>query len=194
LSPHSFTTSAPTLAQHLFMPTPKLRTMAPTTADDQLSEEHDHTHEPDTDSEDEPEPETEPFLSSSSASSSEQPRRSSIKKDPRPALLSRLSYLSYTSVSQASRVAATQVLSINILWPFVPLGLVVGYLKWKAVPTSAFNFLAIIPLSAAVSDASDKLSDEFGDLWGALINATFGNAVELIVSPPFNTSKLFSRR
>jgi Ca2+:H+ antiporter len=68
-----------------------------------------------------------------------------------------------------------------LLWVFVPLGLVSGAFSWTSILTSIFNFLAIIPLSAAVSDFSDTLSQEFGDLLGALINATFGNAVELIV-------------
>jgi Ca2+:H+ antiporter len=68
-----------------------------------------------------------------------------------------------------------------LLWVFVPLGLVSGAFSWTSILTSIFNFLAIIPLSAAVSDFSDTLSEEFGDLLGALINATFGNAVELIV-------------
>jgi hypothetical protein len=54
--------------------------------------------------------------------------------------------------------------------------------------TSVFNFLAIIPLSATVSNISDELSDELGDLWGGLINATFGNAVELIVILADSTS------
>lgn len=69
----------------------------------------------------------------------------------------------------------------RLLWVFVPLGLVSGAFSWTSILTSIFNFLAIIPLSAAVSNFSDTLSDEFGDLLGALINATFGNAVELIV-------------
>ena len=84
-------------------------------------------------------------------------------------------------VYYAARRTAPQLISINVLWIFVPLGLTSGALHWNSILTSIFNFLAIIPLSAAVSDASDKLSDAFGDLLGALINATFGNAVELIV-------------
>ena len=68
-----------------------------------------------------------------------------------------------------------------LLWVFVPLGVVSGAFSWTSILTSIFNFLAIIPLSAAVSNFSDTLSEEFGDLLGALINATFGNAVELIV-------------
>lgn len=52
---------------------------------------------------------------------------------------------------------------------------------WSSTATSILIFLVIISLSAAVSDSSDKLSNEFEDLLGALINATFGNAVELIL-------------
>ncbi|KAF8860899.1 calcium/proton exchanger [Acephala macrosclerotiorum] len=84
-------------------------------------------------------------------------------------------------VYHAARRTARQLININVLWVFAPLGLTSGALHWNSISTSIFNFLAIIPLSAAVSNASDKLSDAFGDLLGALINATFGNAVELIV-------------
>ena len=84
-------------------------------------------------------------------------------------------------VYHAARRAALQLININVLRVFVPLGLSAGAFHWSSIPTSIFNFLAIIPLSAAVSNFSDELSDELGDLLGALINATFGNAVELIV-------------
>lgn len=94
----------------------------------------------------------------------------------RPTLLHQLS-----TIQQVAKVTALQFVSINILWPFVPLGLAAGVFQWNTILVSIFNFVAIIPLSAAVSDSSENLADEFGDLWGALINATFGNAVELIV-------------
>jgi Ca2+/H+ antiporter len=75
-----------------------------------------------------------------------------------------------------------QLTGINVLLIFVPLGFGAGSLKANAVMAATFNFLAIIPLSALVSDSSDKLSDFWGPLMGGLINATFGNTVELIVS------------
>ncbi|KAE8352708.1 hypothetical protein BDV28DRAFT_121149 [Aspergillus coremiiformis] len=62
---------------------------------------------------------------------------------------------------------------------FLPLGIIAALLNLNPVLVSVFNFLAILPLSAIVSDASDTLSDHLGDLLGGLINATFGNAVEL---------------
>ena len=91
-------------------------------------------------------------------------------------------------VYHVARTTAPQLININVLWVFAPLGLTSGALHWNSILTSIFNFLAIVPLSAAVSDASDKLSDAFGDLLGAFINATFGNAVELIVYYPSSTS------
>jgi hypothetical protein len=105
-----------------------------------------------------------------------QPPRCPNNSTRRPVWFQRL-----LCVYHAARRTAPQLININVLWIFAPLGLTSGALHWNSISTSIFNFLAIIPLSAAVSDASDKLSDAFGDLLGALINATFGNAVELIV-------------
>lgn len=76
------------------------------------------------------------------------------------------------------------MITVNSLLLFLPLGVIAALLNWNSVLVSVFNFLAILPLSAIVSDASDTLSDYFGDLVGGLINATFGNAVELSVCFP----------
>ena len=76
------------------------------------------------------------------------------------------------------------MITVHSLLVFLPLGVIAALLNWNSVLVSVFNFLAILPLSAIVSDASDTLSDYFGDLVGGLINATFGNAVELSVCFP----------
>ena len=81
----------------------------------------------------------------------------------------------------AMRRAAKELVGVNILLAFAPLGFVAGTWQWSAVLVSVFNFLPIIPLSAIISDASDNLASRWGPLIGGLINATFGNAVELIV-------------
>lgn len=67
---------------------------------------------------------------------------------------------------------------------FVPLGFIAAALGWPSITISIFNFIAIIPLSALVSYSADELSKSVGELVGGLINATFGNAVELIVCHP----------
>lgn len=42
--------------------------------------------------------------------------------------------------------------------------------------------LAIVPLAAAMSDATERLADRTGPTAGGLLNATFGNAPELIIT------------
>lgn len=89
--------------------------------------------------------------------------------------------------SYASHVAETtsHIGMINkVLLVFVPLGILASTLRWNSILISIFNLVAIIPLSALVSYSSDELSNSVGELWGALINATFGNVVELIVCHP----------
>jgi Ca2+:H+ antiporter len=48
--------------------------------------------------------------------------------------------------------------------------------------TFTLNFLAIIPLASLLSFATEQLAATMGQTLGGLVNATFGNAVELIVS------------
>ncbi|EMR70018.1 putative calcium proton exchanger protein [Eutypa lata UCREL1] len=54
--------------------------------------------------------------------------------------------------------------------------------RWDPVATFVLNFLAIIPLAAVLSFATEEISVNLGEALGGLLNATFGNAVELIVS------------
>lgn len=44
------------------------------------------------------------------------------------------------------------------------------------------NFIAIIPLAGTLSYATEEIALRTGEVLGGLLNATFGNAVELIVS------------
>lgn len=50
------------------------------------------------------------------------------------------------------------------------------------VPIFIVNFVAIIPLAALLSYATEEIAIRVGETFGGLLNATFGNAVELIVS------------
>ena len=70
----------------------------------------------------------------------------------------------------------------NILLPFVFLGIIAGSLGWDDSIGFVFNFLAILPLAALLSFATEELAKSVGQTVGGLINATFGNAVEMIVS------------
>jgi Ca2+:H+ antiporter len=70
---------------------------------------------------------------------------------------------------------------VNILLVFVPAGIALG--ATGANPTTVFiiNFIAIVPLASLLSFATEELSVKLGQTIGGLMNATFGNAVELIV-------------
>ncbi|RAK93945.1 calcium ion transporter Vcx1 [Aspergillus costaricaensis CBS 115574] len=71
---------------------------------------------------------------------------------------------------------------VNVLLIFVPLGIVSGVLHWDSTVIFTLNFLAIIPLASLLSFATEELAATMGQALGGLMNATFGNAVELIVS------------
>ncbi|KAF3482872.1 calcium/proton exchanger [Arthroderma uncinatum] len=71
---------------------------------------------------------------------------------------------------------------INVLLVFVPLGLLSGFLHWSPTATFVLNFIAIMPLASLLSFATEELAATLGETLGGLLNATFGNAVELIVS------------
>jgi Ca2+:H+ antiporter len=69
----------------------------------------------------------------------------------------------------------------NVLLVFVPLGIVAGELDWESTAVFTLNFLGIIPLAGLLSFATEELAAELGPAVGGLVNATFGNAVELMV-------------
>ncbi|KAF1992041.1 Calcium/proton exchanger [Aulographum hederae CBS 113979] len=71
---------------------------------------------------------------------------------------------------------------VNVLLVFVPLGIIAGALDWNPTAVFILNFLAIVPLAALLSFATEELSVKLGQTLGGLMNASFGNAVELIVS------------
>ncbi|KJZ78458.1 Vacuolar calcium ion transporter [Hirsutella minnesotensis 3608] len=71
---------------------------------------------------------------------------------------------------------------VNFLLITVPIGIVAGACHWSPTAIFTINFFAIIPLAAVLSFATEEISMKLGETLGGLLNATFGNAVELIVS------------
>ncbi|KAH8905274.1 calcium/proton exchanger [Coniochaeta sp. PMI_546] len=70
---------------------------------------------------------------------------------------------------------------INVLLVFVPVGIAVHFVKASAGIVFAMNAIAIIPLAGLLSHATESVAVRMGDTIGALMNVTFGNAVELII-------------
>src|SRR4029079_13286596 len=54
--------------------------------------------------------------------------------------------------------------------------------SWEPVLTFAFAGLGVIPLAHLMGQATEHLSERTGPTWGGLLNATFGNAAELIIA------------
>ncbi|KAI0996150.1 Vacuolar calcium ion transporter [Podosphaera aphanis] len=71
---------------------------------------------------------------------------------------------------------------VNVLLFFVPLGIIAGILRWDPRIVFFLNFFAVVPLAAVLSFATEEISIKLGETLGGLLNATFGNAIELIVS------------
>lgn len=71
---------------------------------------------------------------------------------------------------------------VNLLLVFVPVGFVMHYMKLDAVIIFFTNFLGLIPLALILGDCTEDLAVRFGDIIGGLLNATFGNVVEMILS------------
>ncbi|CAG8106145.1 unnamed protein product [Penicillium nalgiovense] len=70
---------------------------------------------------------------------------------------------------------------INVLLIFVPVGIACEAAGLNPAIIFAMNAVAIIPLAGLLSHATESVASRLGDTIGALINVTFGNAVELII-------------
>jgi Ca2+:H+ antiporter len=71
---------------------------------------------------------------------------------------------------------------INLMLVFLPLGISAELLGWSDGAIFGLNCLAILPLAKLLGDATEQVAAHTNDTIGGLLNATFGNATELIVS------------
>lgn len=70
---------------------------------------------------------------------------------------------------------------INALLIFVPIGIAVHAAGLGPEIVFAMNAVAIIPLAGLLAHATEAVAARVGDTLGALLNVSFGNAVELIL-------------
>jgi Ca2+:H+ antiporter len=54
--------------------------------------------------------------------------------------------------------------------------------SWEPTATFVLAALGVIPLAHLMGTATEHLSERTGPTWGGLLNATFGNAAELIIA------------
>jgi Ca2+:H+ antiporter len=65
---------------------------------------------------------------------------------------------------------------------FVPVAIALGATKQNETAVFILNFCAIVPLAKLLGDATEELALHTSQSVGGLLNATFGNAVEIIIS------------
>src|SRR5213594_2643133 len=72
---------------------------------------------------------------------------------------------------------------LNLLLVFVPVAIVLEYVVHpEALYIFVASCLAIIPLAGLMGKATEHLAEKMGEGLGGLLNATFGNAAELIIA------------
>ncbi|HET6231324.1 MAG TPA: hypothetical protein VFE05_14725, partial [Longimicrobiaceae bacterium] len=72
---------------------------------------------------------------------------------------------------------------LNLLLVFVPVALVLEYVVHASAPVVfGVSCLAVIPLAGVMGHATERIADRAGEGVGGLLNATFGNAAELIIA------------
>jgi len=70
---------------------------------------------------------------------------------------------------------------VNVLLVFVPVGIASHFAGLNPSMVFAMNAVAIIPLAGLLTYATESVAHRLGDTLGALLNVSFGNAVELII-------------
>ncbi len=69
-----------------------------------------------------------------------------------------------------------------VLLLFIPVSIAADLLEWGPLPPFATSALAIVPLAAWMGAATEEIAVVIGPSAGGLLNATFGNATELIIA------------
>ena len=65
---------------------------------------------------------------------------------------------------------------------FVPISIAAHFLEWGSLAVFITAALAILPLAAWMGTATEEIAVVVGPSLGGLLNATFGNATELIIA------------
>ena len=71
---------------------------------------------------------------------------------------------------------------IYLLLILVPIAIVGHYLHWNDTVQFALAAVGIIPLAGLIGDGTEHLAEKTGPKLGGLLNATLGNAAELIIT------------
>lgn len=87
------------------------------------------------------------------------------------------------SIAKAGHIMLKQLKKpINWLLVFVPIAIVLELAHGAPLLIFIVSALAVVPLSGIMGDATEELAGRAGPRVGALLNATLGNAAELIIT------------
>lgn len=71
---------------------------------------------------------------------------------------------------------------LSIFLVFIPISIAAHFLHWGSAVVFITSCVAIIPLAAWMGTATEEIAVVVGPSLGGLLNATFGNATELIIA------------
>ncbi|MCC5620971.1 calcium/proton exchanger [Nostoc sp. CHAB 5715] len=77
---------------------------------------------------------------------------------------------------------STKNIILLVLLLFIPVSLAAHFLEWGELIVFITAGLAILPLAAWMGTATEEIAVVMGPSLGGLLNATFGNATELIIA------------
>ncbi|MBI3761904.1 MAG: calcium/proton exchanger [Chloroflexi bacterium] len=73
-------------------------------------------------------------------------------------------------------------LSLNYLLVFIPMAILGSILGWNPALNFVTGSIAVIPLAGLIGESTEVLAARTGPKVGGLLNATLGNAAELIIT------------
>ncbi|KAL7419188.1 hypothetical protein Q5752_006025 [Cryptotrichosporon argae] len=83
----------------------------------------------------------------------------------------------------ASLKATIKAVPLLLVVPvLLPIAWALHFTDQNAIAVFVVSLLAICPLAGGLGFATEELAVRVGDAWGGLLNASFGNAVELLVA------------
>lgn len=71
---------------------------------------------------------------------------------------------------------------LNVLLLMMPLAIWAYLGHWSSSLVFGFNFLVMLPLANLLGEATELVALTVGETQGGLLNATFGNAVEVVIA------------
>jgi Ca2+:H+ antiporter len=82
---------------------------------------------------------------------------------------------------------------MNVLLVCLPLGVVAYCRSWGDLYVFWLNFFAMVPLAKILGDITEELAASLkNDILAGLLNATFGNAVEMVITVQTMRANLFN--